>query len=79
MRNRDLSVELSRIEAQRRRYQATDNKIGEAARTMLKGVNQDIEATSPLVFSDVEAARRYERLIDERARLLGGGSGVTTG
>ncbi len=72
MRNRDLSVELSRIEAQRRRYQATDNKITEAARTMLKGVNQDIEATSPLVFSDVEAARRYERLIDERARLLGG-------
>lgn len=72
MRNRDLSVGLSRIEAQRRRYQATDNKITEAARTMLKGVNQDIEATSPLVFSDVEAARRYERLIDERARLLGG-------
>ena len=72
MRNRDLSVELSRIEAQRRRYQATDNKITEAARTMLKGVNQDIDATSPLVFSDVEAARRYERLIDERARLLGG-------
>lgn len=72
MRNRDLSVELSRIEAQRRRYQATDNKITEAARTMLKGVNQDIEATSPLVFSDVEAGRRYERLIVERARLLGG-------